>query len=344
MKKNRRTKIRRPRKPLFYTADPRTSELKFLDELKDRKPAPARPQANKPVMIHSLIAEYDTTQEEGTAPAAATGGQRTLPQSAKPRAALAAADGAALSESVLGHWSSKAEADCPATKPDKGSGRGGQGSAESEEAPRSSDRASALGSSNAASSSIVGQMASSPGVVSDAGGRSASASHAVAEGGAGERTNAGEQGGSERSGGSIPWSSGITVPEARLEKSSAARLAPGNQDVAAGDGPREGQAAARGELSSAVSAGYCSGVASFSIPDGVERIHVTIVLPSFFVGSVRGRRSSYALTAVSNQPDCQVFVSSKTETRATVAVQRSKRGGILTGELNWIAAQIAPIP
>ncbi len=34
MKKNRRSKISKPRKPLFYTADPRTSELKYLDELK----------------------------------------------------------------------------------------------------------------------------------------------------------------------------------------------------------------------------------------------------------------------------------------------------------------------
>ncbi|MBJ6363826.1 WIAG-tail domain [Paenibacillus sp. GCM10012307] len=60
MKKNRQSKISKPRKPLFYTADPRTSELKFLDEPKKtssgtHKERPSR----KPVMIHSVVADYE---------------------------------------------------------------------------------------------------------------------------------------------------------------------------------------------------------------------------------------------------------------------------------------------
>jgi hypothetical protein len=198
MKKNRRSKIGKARKPLFYTADPRTSELKFLDEPKRAVPESKSQHNRKPVTMHSVIAEYETTKPAAIAPHEGSAATQML-------------EALSLQQDKV-HSKARSEA----------------------EAPRS-----------------VGLQ---------------------------ERP-------------SELWESCF------------------------------------------------SGIAPFSIPEGVERIQVAIVLPASF--RVTGQRSSsYALTAVCNQPDCQVFIISKSDAGAKVAIQRSKTEGIVTGELNWIAAQV----
>ncbi len=85
--------------------------------------------------------------------------------------------------------------------------------------------------------------------------------------------------------------------------------------------------------------GYCCGVTSFTLPDRVDRIHVGLVMPDSF-RSMLGRSANYALTAACNQPGCQIFIASKSAAGATIAIVRNKQDGILTGELNWIAARV----
>lgn len=311
MKKNRRTKIRKPRKPLFYTADPRTSELKFLDELKDPKPAPARPQARKPVTIHSVIAAYEKTKEGPAAASAAVQPQAQLQPGqsrAMPRAAQSGTTHAALAETVFGHSSSRAVVDSR-----------GDGAAEL----AVTDSGASLSCAVAASEHVAGSGSLVPG----------------------DGTNVKAQGAAERCGSSEGGTagSGAAAPEGRGTEQCDKQLDRAVQDASIFTPPGSVQTLAAETHVPGGFGGCCSGIVRFSIPDGMERIHVPIVLPSFFCGNVRGRTGSYAVTAVSNQPGCQVFVSSKTEKVATLAVQRSKATGIVTGELNWIAARIAPI-